>query len=78
MNGHNHEPQPFRGSERNTEQIMTRHNGSVALTDKQTIKNCNRGEVAGLTSTRLATFPEFKKGSCQFLVKECAQYWLTT
>ena len=20
---------------------------------------------------------EFKKGSCQFLAKECAQYWLT-
>ena len=23
-------------------------------------------------------FPWFKKGSCQFLVKECAQYWLIT
>ena len=22
-------------------------------------------------------FRWFKKGSCQFLVKECAQYWLT-
>ena len=22
-------------------------------------------------------FPRFKKGSCQFLAKECAQYWLT-
>ena len=22
-------------------------------------------------------FPWFKKGSCQFLAKECAQYWLT-
>ena len=23
-------------------------------------------------------FRRFKKGSCQFLAKECAQYWLTT
>ena len=23
-------------------------------------------------------FRWFKKGSCQFLAKECAQYWLTT
>ena len=21
--------------------------------------------------------PDFKKGSCQFLAKDCAQYWLT-
>ena len=25
-----------------------------------------------------SSFGRFKKGSCQFLVKQCAQYWLTT
>ena len=24
-----------------------------------------------------SSFHWFKKGNCQFLVKECAQYWLT-
>ena len=28
-------------------------------------------------STVIPSFLWFKKGSCQFLAKECAQYWLT-
>ena len=28
-------------------------------------------------STVISPFRWFKKGSCQFLAKECAQYWLT-
>ena len=28
-------------------------------------------------STVILSFRWFKKGSCQFLAKECAQYWLT-
>ena len=28
-------------------------------------------------STVILSLPLFKKSSCQFLVKECAQYWLT-
>ena len=43
-------------------------------------------EVGNILSWRLimkyflrsfSPFRWFKKGSCQFLVKECAQYWLT-
>ena len=28
-------------------------------------------------STVILSLPLIKKGSCQFLAKECAQYWLT-
>ena len=28
-------------------------------------------------SAVILSLPLLKKGSCQFLVKECAQYWLT-
>ena len=28
-------------------------------------------------STTILSLPLFIKGSCQFLVKECQQYWLT-
>ena len=44
------------------------------------------GEVGNILSWRLimkyflrsfSPFRWFKKGSCQFLAKECAQYWLT-
>ena len=30
-----------------------------------------------ISSTVILSFRRFKKGSCQFLAKECAQYWLT-
>ena len=29
-------------------------------------------------STVILSLPRFKKGSCQFLAKECAPYWLTS
>ena len=47
----------------------------------------NPAEVGNILSWRLimkyflqsfSPFRWFKKGSCQFLAKECAQYWLTT
>ena len=31
-----------------------------------------------ILSTVILFLRWFKKGSCQFLAKECAQYWLTT
>ena len=46
----------------------------------------NPAEVGNILSWRLimkyflrsfSPFRWFKKGSCQFLAKECAQYWLT-
>ena len=46
----------------------------------------NPAEVGNILSWRLimkyflrsfSPFRLFKKGSCQFLAKECAQYWLT-
>ena len=47
---------------------------------------CTPAEVGNILSWRLimkyflrsfSPFRWFKKGSCQFLAKECAQYWLT-
>ena len=35
-------------------------------------------EVDEVFSSVILTFCCFKKCSCQFLAKECAQYWLTT
>ena len=34
-------------------------------------------EVGNILSQRFSPFRWFKKGSCQFLAKGCAQYWLT-
>ena len=52
----------------------------------QEIAGSTPAEVGNILSWRLimkyflrsfSPFRWFKKGSCQFLVKECAQYWLT-
>ena len=55
-------------------------------TADQEVVGSNPGEVGNILSWRLimnyflrsfSQFRWFKKGSCQFLAKECAQYWLT-
>ena len=54
----------------------------VRLTGEQEVTGSNPTEVGNILSWRLimkyflrsfSTFPWFKKGSCQFLAKECAQ-----
>ena len=56
------------------------------LTEDQEVVGLTPAEVGNILSWRLImkyflrSFPPFhwfKKGSCQFLAKECAQYWLT-
>ena len=56
-------------------------------TGDQEVAGSTPAEVSNILSWRLivkyflrsfSPFRWFKKGSCQFLVKECAQYWLTT
>ena len=55
-------------------------------TGDQEVAGPTPAEVGNILSWRLimkyflrsfSTFRWFKKGSCQFLAKECAQYWLT-
>ena len=55
-------------------------------TGDQEVAGSTPAEVGNILSWRLimkyflrsfSPFRWFKKGSCQFLVKECAQYWLT-
>ena len=55
-------------------------------TGDQEVAGSTPAEVANILSWRLimkyflrsfSPFRWFKKGSCQFLAKECAQYWLT-
>ena len=57
------------------------------LTGDQEVAGSTPAEVGNILSWRLimkyflrsfSPFHWFKKGSCQFLAKECAQYWLTT
>ena len=56
-------------------------------TGDQEVVGSTPAEVSNILSWRLITkyflrsfspFRWFKKGSCQFLAKECAQYWLTS
>ena len=56
------------------------------LTGDQEVTGSNPTEIGNILSWRLimkyflrsfSPFCWFKKGSCQFLAKECAQYWLT-
>ena len=56
-------------------------------TGNQEVAGSTLAEVGNILSWRLimkyflrsfSHFCWFKKGSCQFLAKECAQYWLTT
>ena len=56
-------------------------------TGDQEVVGSTPAEVSNILSWRLimkyflgsfSPFRWFKKGSCQFLTKECAQYWLTT
>ena len=56
-------------------------------TGDQEVAGSTPAEVGNILSCRLimkyflrsfSSFRWFKKGSCQFLAKECAQYWLTT
>ena len=56
-------------------------------TGDQEVTGSTPAEVGNILSWRLimkyflrsfSPFRWFKKGSCQFLAKECAQYWLTT
>ena len=58
----------------------------VRLTGDQEVEGFDPCRVGNILSWRLrnifyghslSLFGWFKKGSCQFLVKECAQYWLT-
>ena len=58
----------------------------VRPTGDQEVVGLIPAEVGNILSWRLimnyflrsfSPFRWFKKGSCQFLVKECAQYWLT-
>ena len=52
-------------------------------TGDQEVVGSTPAEVSNILSWRLImnyflrSFSPFKKGSCQFLAKECAQYWLT-
>ena len=55
-------------------------------TEDQEVAGSTPAEVGNILSWRLimkyflrsfSPFRWFKKGSCQFLAKECAQYWLT-
>ena len=55
-------------------------------TGDQEVVGSTPAEVGNILSRRLimkcflrsfSPFRWFKKGSCQFLAKECAQYWLT-
>ena len=55
-------------------------------TGDQEVKGSTLAEIGNILSWRLiikyflwsfSPFRWFKKGSCQFLAKECAQYWLT-
>ena len=55
-------------------------------TGDQEVAGSTPAEVGNIISWRLimkyflrsfSPFRWFKKGSCQFLAKECAQYWLT-
>ena len=55
-------------------------------TGDQEVAGSTPAKVGNILSWRLimkyflrsfSPFPWFKKGSCQFLAKECAQYWLT-
>ena len=55
-------------------------------TGDQKVAGSTPAEVGNILSWRLimkyflqsfSPFRWFKKGSCQFLAKECAQYWLT-
>ena len=55
-------------------------------TGDQKVAGSTPAEVGNILSWRLimkyflrsfSPFHWFKKGSCQFLAKECAQYWLT-
>ena len=55
-------------------------------TGDQEVAGSTPAEVGNILSWRLimkyflrsfSSFRWFKKGSCQFLAKECAQYWLT-
>ena len=57
------------------------------LTGDQEVAGSTPAEVGNILSWRLimkyflqsfSPFRWFKKGSCQFLAKECAQYWLTS
>ena len=56
-------------------------------TGDQAVAGSTPAEVGNILSWRLipkyflrsfSPFRWFKKGICQFLAKECAQYWLTT
>ena len=58
-----------------------------APTAVQKVAGSTPAEVGNILSWRLimkyflrsfSSFRWFKKGSCQFLAKECAHYWLTT
>ena len=55
-------------------------------TGDQEVAGSTTAEIGNILSWRLimkyflrsfSPFRWFKKGSCQFLAKECAQYWLT-
>ena len=57
------------------------------LTGDQEVAGSTTHRVGNILSWRLIMkyflrsffpFRWFKKGSCQFLAKKCAQYWLTT
>ena len=59
----------------------------VRLTGDQEVAGSTPAEIGNILSWKLImkyflrSFSPvcwFKKGSCQFLAKECAQYWLTT
>ena len=56
------------------------------LTEDQEVEGSTPAKVGNILSWRLimkyflrsfSPFRRFKKGSCQFLAKECAQHWLT-
>ena len=65
--------------------VLIRSEGSeVAQSDAhstadQEVVGSTPAMSANILSWRLIShFRWFKKGSCRFLAKECAQYWLTT
>ena len=50
----------------------------AGLTGDQVRQNSFMEIDLEIFSKVISPFRWFKKGSCQFLVKDCEQYWLTT
>ena len=52
------------------------------LTGKQEVVDltppCRQHSLVEIDHEMFLSLPLIQEGSCQFLVKECAQYWLTT